>query len=572
MERLRSLLGGGAAALVAALGLPATGAEAAVLKSAVAGAGAAPVGAGGIVIMTTATKVMAAAVVASAATAVAFLATGIGSSERAPARSTAAAERPRERLPAVDPLESVDAAADEVEFLRTALAKERVRREDARIRADDTGLDILRRVVESGADVTELLWDYDRARSHIRPKAGPVATIAATGDITSVDLSKAAAGVAVIEFGPGTFKLERSEWHQLRENVESLEIRGAGIDKTTLVATTGTLLTVNESLVHLRVADLTFDGGEEREEQILDVRGEASAAFENVRFRRWMSAGYAAPVGAMGGAFVLFRGCEFLGGFGISQSVCTLAIRGDVIAAFEQCVFADVTSVVMGGSGAAQDSIVQMDDCTFENSALTDSRFLYRGRPECTVRVRGGRVHFGSPDLPDDERRKMWGAEYAAELLATQFSAEIPRCTLGDLVQVLERYRPSDGSLVGGIHLVTAHRGGADKFWLMLVGPDGTGRHPVVVELRDGRIDQIPQGRRGGGGPGGGNDPKLVTRCRPLGELLRASGLPLDTGCTKADYAQRYINGEMLPVVYVGDSWPPKIVLDGQTGARLRMP
>jgi hypothetical protein len=179
-----------------------------------------------------------------------------------------------------------------------------------------------------------------------------------------------------------------------------------------------------------------------------------------------------------------------------------------------------------------------MDECVFENSRLADSRLLWRGRPEFVVRIRGGRVQFGAPGLPDERRRKEWGADYAAELTGTQFSAEIPRCTIGDLVRVLELYRPSDASLVGGIHAAVLRRG-TDQFWLNLVAPDGAGRNAVIVQLRDGRLEEIPRGSRG---TPGGNDPSLATGCRPLAELLRASGLPLDTGCTKADFAQAMIN------------------------------
>ncbi len=511
--------------------------------------------------MTAAAKAAAAAVIASAATATVILGTGMEGGERTAARS-AAVERPRAGIAERSPMDGLLATPAEMEFLRAALATERARRADATIRAEDSGLDILRRVVESGADVTDLLRDYDSARSHVRPRAGPIARIEATGDLTPVDLSKAAAGSVVVEFGPGTFRLDRSDWHNLRENTESLEVRGAGMDRTTLVATSGGLFHVVKALVHLRVADLTFDGGE-REDLILDIRGEAAAAFERVRFRA------AGSVMAMGGAFLLFQGCEFLGGFGSSTNECALSARGDVIAGFQGCLFSEIAPVLMGWSGAARGSVVQLEGCTFENSSLADSRLLHRDRPEFVVRVRGGRVHFGASDLPEAERLNTWGAGYAAELTATQFGPEIPRCTIGDLLRVLERYRAADGSLAGAIQLVAANRAGAEMFWIWPVGPDGAQRNPIIVRLRDGGLEELPRGRRGSPGTG---DLSLVTRCKPIAELLRGASLAPDMGCTRVSYAVMHTNGEARGVLHVGDSWPAKTVLDGVTGERIRTP
>jgi hypothetical protein len=206
---------------------------------------------------------------------------------------------------------------------------------------------------------------------------------------------------------------------------------------------------------------------------------------------------------------------------------------------------------------------VQFSDCTFENARLATSNLLYRDRPEFPVRVRGGTAHYGLPDLAEDTRREDWGAEYAAEVTGIRFLPGIPRCTVGDLIRVLDLYRPPEGKLVGGVYSATNNRAGPDRFWLALVGPQGQ-RDWVAVQLRDGRMTELPRLHD----RPRSNDPGQVLRCEPLVRLLRT--VPPETACLRADFSWREIDGAGRPVVEL-DEHPPTI-LDGQTGERLRLP
>jgi hypothetical protein len=340
--------------------------------------------------------------------------------------------------------------ADEVAWLRQMLQNERVRRESVRIRSDDSGLDILERVVQHGADVSELIRDFECFQGHVRRAQGKTVRVQAQGDVTTVNLEELAADAVLIEFGAGTFKLDRNarQFHVPRGDIKQLEIRGAGMDRTTVVSGDRGLITALGRIDHLRIHSLTFDGGD-RGDSLLDIRGNVAVVFENVRFRAWASGGYGAPVGLSGGAYLGCRNCEWLGGYRGLMGHTAVAVRGTAIASLKGCLFADIR-VLGGGAGAAAKSSVHIEDCVFENSNLVDNRFLHQGEPEFPISVRGGEVFY--------ESREKWGVQLAAEIVNVAFHEPIPRCRLRDLLRVARAYPLEGGQRLQGVQVVTALR------------------------------------------------------------------------------------------------------------------
>ncbi len=315
-----------------------------------------------------------------------------------------AAPPPRERVRVND----VDAAlsGDELEFLRRALAAERVRRRGARIPQDLPGLDVVQRWID-GADVTDLVSDFAAMRAHVRTAPEPVAFVASTGGRTDVDLSDYAIGDSgVIEFGPGTFVLqtENDAWNETRGNTESLEIRGAGMDKTTLIAPMHAFLVVNKGgyLRNVVIRDLTIDA--DGEAIILSTGGGLAVALERVRLRGWKLAGHAAAIGVTGSGFLALRGCEIIGpGDGFA-----LSLRGRTLATLDWCTIKDVEQVFVGWESPRAHGFAYARDCRFENAKLADSRAT-----GVEIHVSGGSVLLGSAGESEEARLERWGAKYA---------------------------------------------------------------------------------------------------------------------------------------------------------------
>lgn len=465
--KLRRSLGGHAAALVAALGLPQVCAESLIQGAVSAAATTKTIAAGGAIVMSTGIKLAGAAALGAAVTAVGMLALPQRADSpraRSPRNGSHTARPSLAEATESSSLSDLRPTADEVAWLRRTLQAERVRRESARIRPEDSGLDILKRVVEHGADVSELIRDFERFQGHVRPAQGKTVRVQAQGDVTTVNLEEVAADAVLIEFGAGTFKLDRNarQFHYPRGDIKQLEIRGVGMDRTIIVSGDRGLLTPLGRIEHLRIHDLTFDGGRSGDE-LLDIRGNVAVIFENVRFRAWSSGGYSAPVGLSGGAYLGCRNCEWLGGYRGQKGHTAVAVRGTAVASLKGCLFADVETVVQGWEGAAAKSSVHIEGCVFENSRLADNRFLHQGKPEFPISVRGGEVFY--------ESREKWGAEFAAELVDVAFREHIPRCRLQDLLRVARAFPLEEGQRLQGVQVVAAFREPPREFLVWVWSP-----------------------------------------------------------------------------------------------------
>jgi RNA polymerase sigma-70 factor (ECF subfamily) len=601
LERLRGSLGTAAPALVASLPLPLPHDAASMVHGALAasaGAGSTAAAAGGVTVMASATKTAAgAAIVLAAGAAGALIATTLGGGpgdgrvvppgveppgaaatwgDGTGGGGTADADA-RDRGPAgregLAELEGLGVTAGEARFLRKALVAERERRGAAQLGMDDAALEVLRRYEESGADPAPMLAGFEFVAGRMRAGDGPVARVESTGNPTPVDLATVAKDATVLEFGPGTFLLRDSRaWGRIPGSVEGLEVRGAGMDRTTLVAEMGSLFSVADEAEagHIRVRDLAWDGGN-RGEQILDARGRVAATFERVRFLDWKSAGYSAPVGILGKAVLGFLECEFLGDGGArGGGNAALACRGTVLAVFQDCLFADVSTVIAGWHGAAARSRVSLLGCDFENAALANANMRYQAKPEFPISATGCRVFFGPPEVAEEERRERWGAWYAADLSGTVFSAGKVRCTLGDLAAALEGMRREDGERVLQVSLAGISRSGAPVLdaWSRVRGPDGRGWGPV-------RWRPL-----GGVAPTGGapstpslDDPPESGDAPSLDQVVRRSGLPSDRPARTLRYDSASTPDGRIEIVVVegGEAWSRErtIRLRADTGAPL---
>jgi len=341
------------------------------------------------------------------------------------------------------------ATESELAFLRRALADERrrvaqaqadeeERQRERQLQSDDDGLTVLDRYLRRGSDVTDVVASFASMRAHIRTDAGPVRRIEATSDRTPVDLTEVAAGHTVLEFGEGTFVLDRGSdgWNVRRENVQSLEIRGAGMDKTTLVGPGWAFLCANKKaqIKNLVIRDLTIDSIE-KEQIVLDARGGIAAAIERVRFAGWVVAGHASALGVSGDAFLALRDCVFensAGGF-------VLSLRGPGLAVFERCTFEGARCVVIADShSSGLPATVRLIACDFGTVRVADRNLHRRGGGGADVEIRGGTASAGPASWTEAERIKNFGAVDVVSMQGLTFRSTMPTFSVSDAAAAFE--------------------------------------------------------------------------------------------------------------------------------------
>jgi len=568
--RLRRTLGGHAAALVAALGLPRVPGAALIAKPAAASSFAAG---GGILLMGTTTKVAAAAIAGAALTAVGMMTfDGDTRSRRTDRRAAAPANAEAGGRETRGAFADMRITEEERAWMRDALEAERARRERAIIRPEDSGLDVLERRHEWGADVSDLVRDPERFLSRVRPAAGETLRIDATGDVTRPHRDPSTRTAGIVEFGAGTFILD-SGWTLTRfdRDVPRLEIRGAGMDRTVLVLRRPELLRVDHRIEHLRIRDLTVRirnrGG-----SLLGGDGQVAAALENVRFKAHATSMYL--LGVQGGSYIGCRGCEFLGGYdALAYPVAGIVLSGTGIVTFERCLFADLSSTVSGRGLDAEKSVVHFEDCTWENATLLRDDFLHEGDPVFPVSVRGGTVHARGPAL--------WGAGYAHAVERVTFREPVPRCRLSDLVRVVRSIEAEldAGRRLVGVQLIRVDRDPPEEFvaWIRnseayrksagngaeedeawLVRLDARGVR-VEGDIGDLKVPPMPGLPEGSG--------------RTIGELVSRSGLdPSMEAYAVRGAMRRARTGERTPVLLVQRDPVRRsdvVALDAATGEEL---
>ncbi|MCP5070824.1 MAG: hypothetical protein GY946_30025, partial [bacterium] len=441
--RLRVRLGPRASAMLAAVPLPDLPSTAKAIAAATkVGAAAGGLNLIGAIIMGTSAKMVVTAVAAAALTAGAFLTfgspavTGTPVDERSVddvAFLSGESGEPGDGAPHLvgqdrvvrDALGDLDPTSAELDRLRTLLVEERLRAEAALMRPGDSGLEILTRVFDHGMDPWLVMNNSAAFRSRVRPSPEPAVRVDTTrGEIKEVSLARL--GSTIIEFGPGTFKVS-TRGLRVREPVPHFEIRGAGIDETTLLLDRS--LVVTGAIEHLRMQDLTLDFGGEAD--LLDVRGRVAAAFERVRFKNVQGE----AMNLAGHAYVACLECEFVKADG-RGGARALMLRGPALVVLEKCALKGLTDLQYAFNEAAG-SRMRLLDCTFEETRLADSRILGPDKqPLVEIRVDGGQATFGQLDLTDETRAEHFGVQFAT---VTDFSLlpTIRLLTLGRLIEVL---------------------------------------------------------------------------------------------------------------------------------------
>lgn len=410
----------------------------------------------------------------------------------------------------------------ERQFLADALVRERERVEAARIRASDSGLDVLARVIEHRADPGTLLGEFDQFQAHVPRVAAPTVKYDSTGDITKVSGREKPTDPLIIELGPGRFHVGNllNYWQHEMPDVTSVEVRGSGMDETFVVAHDD-LVTVKRTLKHLRLADFTFEasGG-----HLIDSRGDVAAVLERVRIEGVEPDREAAALYLHGRFYLACKACEF------RNVSAPMRIHGQGLALFDGCAFIGVQRGFSAADGAAQGSHVTLRNCAWRDSPVATGDLQYRDAPEYAVEVHGGSVALGRPGLLEEDRRRRWGAASVSVRHPPTFGPSESTRTLALMLRILE-----DGSLPGGqsptaLRLIAEPRSGPARYLLSTFDPrDKQSRafdawvDATAIELRP-----STSSAEEGAPPEG---------ALALTEIIRRCGEPLGTPCDRIHYA-----------------------------------
>ncbi len=452
---------------------------------------------------------------------------------------------------------------DEAAYLEKSLRAERARRADAVIRPTDTGLEILRRFHEAQADLSEVLGDYDRFSSHVVHAEGKSVAWKGGDGVTKVSRDEAK-GVVVLEFGPGTFLLERGRggWGDFREGVKALEIRGAGMDATT-VRYDNNLLYAAKGIENLRMSGLTWEYADSN--WVLSTRGDVALACEDVRFRGAPGASNA-PFYLEAYTYLGFRRCVFES----AGSGAAVRIRGDVVALFKECAFRDLRSVVYADAGTSREGSIRFEDCEFEGSMLADPwAFEYRGQPAFPIVVLRGRVSFGGATLADARRRADWGVSLATSVDGTVFGPDPNLPTVSDLLDVLAGVARDTRLVPMELHLKLPGRGTRPASYEVAVWDAAAKKSVAFLAAFDAAGVHVTANP---GGPTYGLTEARVAASKSLLEILSAAGVPRSAPARGVHLYDWWVGSKSVLAVHLeSDDWPGWMI-DAATGEVLTRP
>jgi len=469
-------------------------------------------------------------------------------------------------LEAAASLEGLGPTEEERAFLRRALAEERARRREAVVRTADSGLDVLRRRLEHGADLSALVADYDAFASHVRAPEGPSFDVVSDGDVTRVTKEMVPPGTTVIRFGPGTFEVPALEvFTALRDRekpVPGLEIRGAGMDRTTLIGLAA--WQVGGRVEHLVLRDFTWVSGDGAS-LMLSVHGSVGARIENVRIQGWRSGGHSAALGASGPSYLALRGCELLGKRrGKNDGGLGLSLRDDCIVLLQDCLFADLENGALSGwKGNGARAGVWVRDCTFENARLA----AYGGNDEnwLHVHARGGKAAYGPATWTAEERRRWWFHGVDGSVEGVTLGPGIARCTTADLARALARYEVPADHRVLGIELTEFDRGGPLAFRIYVSGATAWPQLRIAVRMDEA---EAQRGDREGSFPHVTGD--TLAEVLPIRTLLERIDAPDGVTVSRFVYGTTGLSDRpgLVPAIQIGLPWDHWIY-DARTGALL---
>lgn len=471
---------------------------------------------------------------------------------------------PKEAAPTAEPADAApprdfpnlgaSLTEQEVAYLRERLEEKRLRdaqaAEDAaeleRIAAtqsDLPGLDVLDGYLRGALEADDVISSFAAMRAHIRTVDTPLQRIESAGDETAVDLSKLPEDTAVLEFGAGTFVLDRgtSMWNTPRKHIASLEIRGAGMDRTTLIGPGWAFLCMEDThrLENLVIRDLTIDAGK-KEQIVLDARGGIAAALERVRLKNWPVAGHAAALGVSGDAFLAARDCEFLG------DGWTLSLRGPALAVFERCTFVGGRAVLISSSlNSGRPARVHLNDCDFGSVPIAERELRQRGGGGALVTIRGGTARGGPASWTAAKRVEAFGATDVVSLKGLEFVSRPPTFSAEDLATALAALEAEGVRNVFGVNV---SRPGVTPVELEFVrlSDDVAGATEFVARsYRNGRMTPLESASSDSRRRTRAPEPDDLRRIRSLSSLVRAAGLASDVNVLRAELRahSRIVNG-----------------------------
>lgn len=448
---------------------------------------------------------------------------------------------------------------DERAMLSETLREHRLRRveeqrlaeELARIaatRSEQDGLTVLDAYLRGVVEGDETVASYASMRSHIRTAAEPVETVTATGARTPFDLSTIQEGATVLEFGPGTFVLDRgtSGWNVPSKGLETLEIRGAGMDRTTLIGPDWAFLMAPQDtqIENLVIRDLTIDGGEKKQ-SLLQSRGGMSVALERVRLRDWVVAGHAAAIGVSGDAFIAAKDSSFEG------EGWALSLRGPAMAVFEGCTFRGSTAVLIASDHrSGRPALVRLLDCDFGSVRLADRNLRTRGDGGALVDIVGGTAQVGPSSWTRGRRIDAFGAAEARSVQGLELKsapAVFPPRAAADFLRRAE---------ATGLRAITGftRKSGVGRplevdVRLASTTPDGDPEFVTLVEENGVLVEQkrSPSRRRP-------YDPTVddLARVRSIADLIDGAGLAPDADLKSAMMIVAPSADETGPTQHVG--------------------
>jgi hypothetical protein len=429
--------------------------------------------------------------------------------------------------------------------------------------------------LSSRKDPGEFLWKFAQVSSVVRTGEGESRRVESTGEVTVASLHDLAEKSAVIEFGPGRFQFEPrtkggADFHVPRKDIASLEIRGAGIDQTTLDGKgLWQFLCSENGIGNLRISNLTYDGGPGRV-QFLDIRGSGAVIFENVRFRNISNAGHSAAVGASGPLYLGMKGCEFAG----SGDSWGVSIRGSALVLLEGCRFTRLAGAVIDGGGTEDAGIVNLLDCVYDGCPVVDrpSRKSRDGTPSLAVNVRGGQVLLGPPGAAKEKIREAWGGSFIAGDADVAFGPGTPAYSLREMLAALDRLSLPAGQAVAGIRVHPLDSAGPEGWVVLAMETTEAGRkeHHYFLPAAEGPPGELPRNMQAVPTP----TAEQMDGALPMAQVLRQSGLSPETGALEASFRMNlHLQGVAVPGVYLRAprGWP-EAQLNGKTGENLNPP
>ena len=300
---------------------------------------------------------------------------------------------------------------------------------------------------------------------------------------------------------------------------------------------------------------------------MIDARGPAAVVLEGVRVRNiYGSALYSSE---QGGLYLGAKGCEFLGGawHGSFDQASAVYIHGDCVALFEDCIFSDLGAALGSQSHRAVRRVASFERCTFENTRL--AHHLVLRSPELVdMRVAGAKVRFGPEGQSPDERLALWGVQACTEARAVDAGPGIVRCTVGDLLNVMERVSLGPMRRVAGVRLVEMRRGAPELFLVTTCDERGSHSRTSLYRYRNSTLQLVDTKNRLRSFEG--RTPQRVDVPSSMATILRRGGIDPQREAYGVKFEQRHVDKAYRPVVrLVGRDMRAIVDVLAETGAAL---